>query len=68
MEEWLNFYQKSSEDNPAIVIDNLRKLGYGHLFKDESDLLQEYSQQNNFARDYIQKEGDFLYAELFAPH
>ena len=34
LEEWLNFYQKSAEENPGLVIDNLKKLGFKSLFKD----------------------------------
>lgn len=33
IDEWLNFYKKSAEDNPGVVIDNLKKLGYKELFK-----------------------------------
>lgn len=66
LEEWLNFYQKSSEDNPGVVVNNLKKLGYSHLFRDQKHILQEYGQNLcNVARAYVVENGQEVYEILF---
>lgn len=36
LHEWINFYYQSALVNPNLVIDNLRNLGYSHIFQTAS--------------------------------
>lgn len=38
VDEWLQFYTQSAEENPGVVIDNLKNLGYKELFKNKDIL------------------------------
>jgi hypothetical protein len=33
LDEWVNFYYQSALKNAPLVIDNLKKLGYGDVLK-----------------------------------